>query len=328
MMKEVSPKISVIVPVYNVEKYLHRCVDSILAQTFTDFEVLLIDDGSTDKSGKICDDYGNLDKRVRVFHKANGGVSSARNLGLDNVCGEWVYFVDSDDFLDSNHLQNYAEALNDVDLVYQGYKLVDERTGEVLQRKMMPTCEADSVDSSMDILEKLFKKGNFFGPTWSKIFRVSIIQEHGIRFYESIDLREDEIFTFCFCKYLVKVRVLSTDTYNYQFTPNSLMRRQWIDPILLTRVLTFTEDITGNLHLSTSFLKLINAYLADSWTWCLRMCYVPGHLANYKTRQKIIECFMNAYSKCHTSESKKHFFGNLYLTDWIHLLYYLKRIIL
>lgn len=95
-----SPKISVIVPVYNAGKALRRCIDSILEQTFTDFELLLIDDGSTDGSGCICDEYAAQDTRVRVFHKENGGVSSARNLGLDNACGEWVTFVDADDKID------------------------------------------------------------------------------------------------------------------------------------------------------------------------------------------------------------------------------------
>lgn len=92
-------KISVIVPVYNAEKYLRRCVGSILAQTFTDFELLLVDDGSTDASGAICDEYASADARVRVFHKPNGGVSSARNLGLDNARGEWIAFADADDYL-------------------------------------------------------------------------------------------------------------------------------------------------------------------------------------------------------------------------------------
>ena len=96
--------ISVIVPVYNTEKYLHRCVDSILAQTFTDFELLLIDDGSTDSSGAICDEYAQKDSRVRVFHKENGGVSSARNLGLDKAKGKWVTFVDSDDWIKESFL--------------------------------------------------------------------------------------------------------------------------------------------------------------------------------------------------------------------------------
>ena len=91
--------ITVIVPVYKAEKYVLRCVDSILAQTFTDFEVLLIDDGSPDRSGEICEEYAQKDARVRVFHKDNAGVSSARNLGLDNAKGEWVTFVDSDDWV-------------------------------------------------------------------------------------------------------------------------------------------------------------------------------------------------------------------------------------
>ena len=91
--------ISVIVPVYNSEKYLHRCIDGILAQNYTDFDLLLIDDGSTDNSGNICDEYEIRDGRIRVFHQENGGVSSARNLGLDNARGKYVMFVDSDDYM-------------------------------------------------------------------------------------------------------------------------------------------------------------------------------------------------------------------------------------
>ena len=108
------PKISVIVPVYNTEKYLHRCIDSILAQTFTDFELLLIDDGSKDNSGAICDEYAAKDSRVRVFHKENGGVSSARNLGLDNVRGEWVTFVDSDDWVEKEYIELFVKNIDDL----------------------------------------------------------------------------------------------------------------------------------------------------------------------------------------------------------------------
>ena len=105
MYSHQSPKISVIVPVYNVEKYLPRCIDSILSQTFKDFELLLIDDGSPDNCGKICDEYAAKDRRVRVFHKPNGGVSSARNLGLDKACGEWITFIDSDDYVAVDYLE-------------------------------------------------------------------------------------------------------------------------------------------------------------------------------------------------------------------------------
>ena len=99
-----NPKISVIIPVYNAESTLRRCVDSFLAQTFTDFECLLINDGSKDRSGEICDEYVARDSRVKVFHKENGGVSSARNVGLDNATGEWIAFVDSDDWVGGRNI--------------------------------------------------------------------------------------------------------------------------------------------------------------------------------------------------------------------------------
>lgn len=104
--------ISVIIPVYNVEKYLTRCLDSVLAQTYTNLEILLIDDGSTDASGKICDKYARQDKRVRVFHKPNGGVSSARNMGLDNASGDYIGFVDSDDYIDPTMYVHLSSLIN------------------------------------------------------------------------------------------------------------------------------------------------------------------------------------------------------------------------
>ena len=102
--------VSVITPVYNTEKYLDECIGSILSQSMTDFELLLIDDGSTDGSGAICDRYAEKDKRIRVFHIPNGGVSAARNLGLDNARGEFVVFVDSDDRVTPDHLQQLADS--------------------------------------------------------------------------------------------------------------------------------------------------------------------------------------------------------------------------
>ena len=120
----VSPKVSVIVPVYKVEKYLPECIDSILAQTFTDFELILVDDGSPDNSGKICDDYATRDSRIRVFHKENGGVSSARNFGIDNARGEWIALMDGDDSWLPRHLENIFRAtveFPDVKVFYTGY---------------------------------------------------------------------------------------------------------------------------------------------------------------------------------------------------------------
>ena len=112
------PTISVIVPVYNTEQYLHRCIDSVLAQTYKDFELLLIDDGSTDSSGAICDEYAAKDARVKVFHKENGGVSSARRIGVEQSHGEFIYFVDSDDAILPDTLEMMCNYMtNGVDVV-------------------------------------------------------------------------------------------------------------------------------------------------------------------------------------------------------------------
>lgn len=108
----INPTISIIVPVYKVEAYLHRCVDRLLAQTFTDFELVLVDDGSPDKCPVICDEYAARDNRVHVIHKANGGVSSARNTGLDAACGKYIMFCDGDDYVDSDWCQQLYSAIS------------------------------------------------------------------------------------------------------------------------------------------------------------------------------------------------------------------------
>lgn len=120
-----SPKISVIVPVYNVEKYLSLCIDSILSQTFTDFELLLVDDGCTDKSGEICDGYAKTDARIKVFHTENRGVSAARNLGIKEASADWICFVDSDDWVEKKFLSDlYGNGFSqDECIIFKGHLL-------------------------------------------------------------------------------------------------------------------------------------------------------------------------------------------------------------
>ncbi len=181
-----SPKISVIVPVYNAEKWLRRCVDSILAQTYTDFEVLLIDDGSTDGSGVICDEYTALDSRVRTFHKPNGGVSSARNLGLDNARGEWICFVDSDDEIRS----------------FQGLHEIDWNSEMVLfplriiHHNMPFICEFPLLDSEIPQTRnnyiKYYLHLHIFSSVCAKLIRRNTIKD--LRFDEKIRFGEDSLF--------------------------------------------------------------------------------------------------------------------------------------
>ena len=130
-----TPQISIVVPVYNV-----RCIDSILAQTFTDFELLLINDGSKDSSGLICDKYAEKDSRIRVFHKENGGVSRARNLGISNARGRWLCFIDSDDWVDKEYLHCFGDVFNYSDdiIVIQGMERIDGIQGRTLWQVKYP----------------------------------------------------------------------------------------------------------------------------------------------------------------------------------------------
>lgn len=205
------PKISVIVPVYNTEQYLPRCIDSILSQTFTDFELLLIDDGSTDSSGTICDEYAQKDSRVRVFHKENGGVSSARNHGLDNAVGEWITFVDSDDYI----LSNFTETLvrlceKNVDLCICGIK-----PDYSFSTDYKITCA--SLDYCGDIkgVLSILNECQMSGSLCNKLFKSSIIRGNTLLLNEGYRFREDEDFLLRYMCHAQKVASSSETCYVY-----------------------------------------------------------------------------------------------------------------
>ena len=211
------PKISVIVPVYNTEKYLRRCVDSILAQTFTDFELLLVNDGSTDGSGMICDEYAQKDSRVRVFHKENGGVSSARNLGLDNAFGELVSFVDSDDWIENNYFATLLEGVNS-DLSICNCKIENSnlKWDIIIENGMQ----------NKDSIEKLFDKGGFTGfaflGPYCKLFRKDIIDRYDIRYRKKIYNGEDSLFVLEYFCYIDNYFGINEKLYHYWQPGNGL----------------------------------------------------------------------------------------------------------
>lgn len=209
-----SPLISVIVPVYNTEKTLCQCIDSILNQEFRDIEVLLIDDGSNDHSGEICDEYVNKDNRVRVFHKSNGGVSSARNCGLDNVKGTWIAFCDSDDFVYKNWLCNFNVLENArYDLLCQGIR-IENILGEV--KDITINKKANYSAGFINLVDKLNEQGAF-GYLVTKLFKRELIENMGcpLRFNTDYDLMEDEDFI---CRYLQRCRTaVYTEGIGYHY---------------------------------------------------------------------------------------------------------------
>lgn len=213
------PKVSIVIPIYNAEQYLNKCLDSVLTQTFEDFELLLIDDGSKDNSGKICDDYATRDSRIRVFHKSNGGVSPARNLGLDNVLGEWIYFMDADDELFENSLEFLISGIDDtVDVVMGAYVRSD--TNQVYSIYDEPIVITNKEQSVVI----LYDSRNYQGFMWIRMFRTNIIKKENIRFDISISIKEDTLFILQYlCKSRGYTKLLAQPIYYYRIHEGSAM---------------------------------------------------------------------------------------------------------
>ena len=208
-----SPTISVIVPVYNVAALLPRCIDSLLAQNFADYEVLLVDDGSTDGSEAICDSYGSKDARVRVIHKPNEGVSNTRNRGIDEARGEWLTFVDSDDYVTDRYLSDlYACVGPGIELVIHSLKHIRE-SGELLYDYNLPKGEKIYATSNFALMAKEQYVAQR-GYTSCKLFRKQLIDTFSIRFASNVKFSEDWVFLFSYLN-AMNGKVCCSPTSNY-----------------------------------------------------------------------------------------------------------------
>ena len=216
-----NPKVSVIIPIYNAEKYLRRCVDSVLKQDFEDFELLLVDDGSKDLSGNICDEYAKQDARVRVIHKENSGVSDSRNLAISKARGEYLQFMDSDDWItpDATGLLVRSAMENDCDLVIADfYRVIGERLahkGDIREEGVMSREEF-----ALQMMEK--PADFYYGVLWNKLYRRDIIKNNGLSMDKDISWCEDFIFNMEYIRHVKNVYVLRVPVYYYVKTPGSL----------------------------------------------------------------------------------------------------------
>ena len=266
--------LSIVVPVYNVETYLPICVDSILRQSFTDYELILVDDGSTDQSGTLCDEYAVIDERISVIHKNNGGLSSARNAGLDMAKGEFISFIDSDDFVEPNmfeqliHIQSYHNA----DIVICGYT----RDKEMINNDY--STFSQSVFSGIEYLKHLFcKSGRDFTngiSAWAKLYKSSLF--NGIRYPEGY-VFEDEGTTHKL--YLKSKTVVQIDVPFYHYIKRedsiitSLKARQihdkqyvyWIRFIDLSSTDFSLALKSAKMYYAVSYSALISAYKESDW---------------------------------------------------------------
>ena len=219
-----SPAFSIIIPVYNVAPYLRECLDSVLAQTFTDWECICIDDGSTDGSGAILDEYAAKDSRFRVFHQQNAGPSQARNNGLRHVQGQWLSFIDADDYIASDYFSIFAEKPDKADINWFAVKfLYDDGTTNVA------TYSTSGVVTDHDeIIHHLYRllhnnsKLDLLGYTFNKFFRASLVLENDIHFVQGLNLCEDEVFTLECVQIANSIRIDEDVLYFYRWNSQGL----------------------------------------------------------------------------------------------------------
>lgn len=217
--------ISVIVPVYNVEKYINRCIDSIIAQTYRDLEIILVDDSSTDNSGSICDEYAQLDNRIKVIHKENGGVSACRNAGVEHATGEYISFVDSDDYIEKDMMELLISTIGNCDMAtcgaYNDYvnSSVPQYNGEDL------SFETDNKTAFRLILE-----GNLVpAALWNKLIKSSIAKN--LSFPTGI-IYEDIFYTNALMQTIKSARINTAPKYHYFHREQSLTTKEFDNDVL------------------------------------------------------------------------------------------------
>ena len=277
-----NPLISIIVPVYNAEKYLSRCVGSILEQTFKDFELILVDDGSSDNSGALCDKYALKDKRIRVISKENGGVSSARNMGLDIAKGKYVTFIDSDDWVDKNYLKALLEPMEkyDVQLVVGSFETRGSR------------CSVQGLESKLINFALLNEEERFIAYTKNlsgpcvKLFLLEVINKNDLRFPINIHYGEDSLFVKKYLRQCKSIYTIQDVIYFYnKFNEGSLTKKINVkrrDNILL--VLEDFYNMLSELGFSKSFVDTEIASAAFE-----RCCNYAVYVVSNASKQSALE---------------------------------------
>lgn len=209
----VAPKVSVIVAAYNAERFIWQCLDSVLAQTMPDFEVVVVNDGSEDATSEIVESYASRDRRIHVIHKENGGVSTARNRGLAEAKGEWVFFLDADDRLKPDAFSRMLDKSADADGVFGGYEVYDSEHNRTYFIEDDIECEMDKYQA----LEQMFRPWyyRYYGYTWGKLFKMSVIREARLHFDEHIVFNEDRLFTVEYLCKVNKIAYFTVPVYEY-----------------------------------------------------------------------------------------------------------------
>lgn len=279
-------KISIIVPVYNGELYISKCIDSILSQTFTDFEVIIVNDGSKDKTGEICKEISIKDKRVKIYNKENGGVSSARNHGIDRCSGQYIMFIDSDDWIEQNSLEvlmgNIQNDENDI-IIYS--RVDDYRSDNKLVKSIIKGISNKmkiDIDKMNEYFIYLFKSIDI-PSSCNKVFKLDIVKNNNIKYNTSMIFYEDFDFNLRYLLLSKSILVIPDILYHYNINSE-------IDYISKRDKLNLAEDVHYLLQSLDCFLKKISLkndeiiYIYEYITCLYSLCF--NKIINYNCDMK------------------------------------------
>ena len=252
-----ADKISVIVPVYKTEEYLDKCVKSIINQTYKNLEIILVDDGSPDNCPKMCDDWANKDSRIKVIHKTNGGLSSARNAGIEAAAGNYLMFTDSDDFLEDDMIEFLYNLIkkDDYDLARCGFYFDDGKT-----------LKGENNDYSVkypdydQLMIDLVSNGYTSGAVWNKIYKTESVKSN--RFLDEDGCSEDIMFNFRFYQQNSKVVFCDVPKYHYMVRENSIVNSEFKE--LAYSIVRAKKLILESLHNNSTVFPYVFKSLVDS----------------------------------------------------------------
>ncbi|MGN1328893.1 MAG: glycosyltransferase family 2 protein [Eubacterium sp.] len=262
--------ISIIVPVYKVEQYLDRCIESIVNQTYKNLEIILVDDGSPDKCPEICDKWAQKDCRIIVIHQENSGVADARNKALDICTGDFVGFVDSDDFVDSDMFEILVKQLeeNDADISRCTYKRIHDNSDSIEYIKNNKTI---SVKSGTEYLVDMFNDNTLNSPCWNKLYSKKIIGNN--RFLDGYKIGEDNYFNYQVIKNAQKIVLINQSLYNYTYRTASITSvndvSAWIQNVEL-HIQIFKRE-SGNARISAHIANVSAAWILDGYAQIVKV---------------------------------------------------------
>ncbi|WP_315119221.1 glycosyltransferase family 2 protein [uncultured Clostridium sp.] len=284
------PKVSIVLPAYNCESTLEATINSVLKQTYTDYELIIINDGSTDETKQICDEFSNLDNRIICFHTLNKGVSEARNKGIEYISGEYLMFIDSDDTYDPTMIESMIKYISKpgVDMVCCGYRKIFKKKRKSEEEFSLEEQFVNDTNYMINVIEKL-KDHYLYNQIWNKIYRVDIIKKYNIMMDKELDMGEDYRFNVDYTQNIRSIYILNKVLYSYivgeegltfKYRENEFSRR--ISNLNYYKKLYDKYDVKSD-YLDKQYLKALFASIVYSFS--------NNTKKSYKDRINMIESF-------------------------------------